>query len=95
MHGQQNKKKNMGRALSATENRKASGLCPTQKLNSGSAEPGRLVGETGTMPLVGLQTLQHREYCEGGFLYLFVYFDISNAGILITIFTQLFSEPYL
>jgi len=65
MHDQ--KKKYIGRSLSATENRKASGLCPTQKLNSESAEPGRVVGETGTMPVVVLQTLQPREYCKGDF----------------------------
>ena len=79
--------KYVGRNLSATENRKASGLCPTQKLNSGLAEPRRVVGETGTMPVIGLQTLQPRECCKGDFFYLFIYFDFSNAGILLTIFT--------
>jgi hypothetical protein len=31
-----------------TENEKSSGLCPTQKLSSGLAEPGRVVRETTT-----------------------------------------------
>ena len=42
----------------------------------------------------GLQALQPREGLKEDFLYLFAFSNVSNAGILVAIFTQLFSKPY-
>jgi len=41
------------------------------------------------------QAMQPREGLKEDFVYLFTFYNASNARILITIFTQLFSKPYL
>jgi hypothetical protein len=41
------------------------------------------------------QALQPSEGLKENFVHLFTFYNASNATILITIFTQLFSKPYL
>jgi len=58
------------------------GLCPTPNLRVVSAQLGRMVGRPiGRRPGEGLKE---------DFVYLFAFYNVSNAGILITLFTQLF-----
>jgi len=41
------------------------------------------------------QAMQPREGLKEDFVYLFTFYNASNAKILITIFTRLFSKPHL
>jgi hypothetical protein len=43
----------------------------------------------------GLLSVQPREHFKEEFIHMFTFPDISYAGILITVFTQLFLKPYL
>ena len=62
-------------------------LCPNPNLRVVSAQLGRMVGRPlGRVPGEGMKE---------DFVYLFAFYNVSNAGILITLFTQLFSKPYL
>ena len=56
-----------------TENEKSSGLCPTQKLNSGSAEPGRVVGETATYVVGRCRQCKLESILRGTFVSVYLF----------------------
>jgi hypothetical protein len=77
------------------ENRKASGLCPTWTLKGVPAQLGQDVRETASWVISqAAGTLQPKECFKEEFVYQCSFPNISNTGILITIFTYLISKPY-
>lgn len=53
------------------------------------------VGKTAAARLrAELQTLQLGVGLNKDFLYLFTFYEVSNSGLLIPIFIEMFSKPY-